>query len=128
MNKIHEPAGVAPPVGAYSHAIEVAAGARTLYISGQVGILPDGSTASGIEAQTEAAWNNILRILEAAGMAVEDLVKVTTFVMHATDIGAVRAVRQRMLGDHRPASTLVVISRLASVDYLIEIEATAAKA
>jgi enamine deaminase RidA (YjgF/YER057c/UK114 family) len=55
MNKIHEPAGVAPPVGAYSHAIEVAAGARTLYISGQVGILPDGSTASGIEAQAEAA-------------------------------------------------------------------------
>ena len=128
MNKIHNPAEIAPPIGAYSHGIEVPAGARTLHISGQVGITPEGKVAAGIEAQTEAALNNILGILKAAGMGVEDLVKMTTFLIDANDIAKVRTARMRVLGSHRPASTLLVISRLAAPEYLIEIEATAAKA
>src|SRR5215470_16029951 len=126
MNKIHNPAEIAPPVGAYSHAIEVPAGARMLHISGQVGITPDGKVAAGIEAQTEAALRNILGILKAAGMGLEDVVKLTTFLVNANDIAKVRAARIRVLGSHRPASTLVIISRLAAPEYLIEIEATAA--
>ncbi len=43
MTKVHNPAEIAPPVGAYSHAIEVPTGARTLHIAGQVGITPDGT-------------------------------------------------------------------------------------
>jgi len=128
MNKIHNPAEIAPPIGAYSHGIEVPAGARTLHISGQVGITPEGKVAAGIEAQTEAALSNILGILKAAGMGVEDLVKMTTFLIDANDIAKVRTARMRVLGSHRPASTLLVISRLAAPEYLIEIEATAAKA
>jgi enamine deaminase RidA (YjgF/YER057c/UK114 family) len=128
MNKIHNPAEIAPPIGAYSHGIEVPAGARTLHISGQVGITPEGKVAAGIEAQTEAALNNILGILKVAGMGVEDLVKMTTFLIDANDIAKVRAARMRVLGSQRPASTLLVISRLAAPEYLIEIEATAAKA
>src|SRR5215471_5797361 len=54
MNKVHNPPEIAPPLGAYSHAIEAPAGARTLHISGQVGLLPDGRLAPGIEGQTEA--------------------------------------------------------------------------
>ena len=128
MNKIHNPAEIAPPIGAYSHGIEVPAGARALHISGQVGITPEGKVAAGIEAQTEAALNNILGILKVAGMGVEDLVKMTTFLIDANDIAKVRTARMRVLGSHRPASTLLVISRLAAPEYLIEIEATAAKA
>ena len=128
MNKIHNPAGIAPPIGAYSHGIEVPAGARTLHVSGQVGLTPDGKLAAGIEAQTEAALNNILGILKSAGMGIEDVVKMTTFLVDANDVGKVRAARMRVLGSHRPASTLLVISRLAAPEYLIEIEATAAKA
>ena len=128
MNKIHNPAGIAPPIGAYSHGIEVPPGARTLHISGQVGITPDGKVAPGIEGQTEAALNNIVGILKAAGMGIQDIVKMSTFLIDANDIAKVRAVRVRILGDHRPASTLLVISRLAAPEYLIEIEATAAKA
>ena len=128
MNKVHNPAEIAPPIGAYSHGIEVPAGARTLHISGQVGITPDGKVAPGIEGQTEAALINILGILMAAGMGVSDIVKMTTFLIAANDIAKVRTARMRVLGDHRPASTLLVISRLAAPEYLIEIEATAAKA
>ena len=57
MNKKHVPDTIAPPVAAYSHGIEVPPNARVLYSAGQVGILPDGTTPEGIEAQTEATWS-----------------------------------------------------------------------
>lgn len=127
MNKLLNPPNVAKPAGTYSHAVEVAAGARQLYISGQIGVLPDGSTAQGIAAQAEAVWTNIANILKASGMAMTDLVKITILVVNAADIPAVREVRNRFLGDHRPASTLMVVAGLASPAYLLEIEAFAAK-
>jgi monoamine oxidase len=68
------------------------------------------------------------KLTNGAGMGVEDLVKMTTFLIDANDIAKVRTARMRVLGSHRPASTLLVISRLAAPEYLIEIEATAAKA
>jgi enamine deaminase RidA (YjgF/YER057c/UK114 family) len=51
----------------------------------------------------------------------------TTFVVGADELRAVREVRARVLGDHRPASTLVVVQALARPEFLIEIEAVAAR-
>lgn len=127
MNKQLNPDTVAKPAGTYSHAVEVLAGTRQLYISGQIGVLPDGSTAQGIDAQAEAVWTNIGNILKAAGMAMTDLVKITILVVNPADIPAVRAVRDRHLAGHRPASTLMVVAGLASPAYLLEIEAVAAR-
>lgn len=127
-NMIHNPATVAPPVGSYSHAIETPANARWLTISGQVGIAPDGKVGVTAAEQAELIWQNILAILAAAGMGASDLVKVTTYLTRKEDIAASRAARAKALGNHRPASTLVVIAALAAPEYLIEIEAQAAKA
>src|SRR3954447_16794308 len=79
MNIRHTPASVAPPFGPYSHAVEVPEGSRLLYISGEVGVLPDGTVPETIEAQAEACWRNIIAILAGAGMGVQDLVKITTY-------------------------------------------------
>ncbi|MCG8690564.1 MAG: RidA family protein [Minwuiales bacterium] len=127
MPKVHNPATISPPLALYSHAIENAANARWLHISGQVGVEPDGSTAEGVEAQADRAFANIVAILEDAGMGVGDLVKVTSFLTSTDDIGAYRKARDKHLGDARPASTLLVISALARPDLKIEIEAIAAK-
>ena len=127
-NKIHNPAAVAPPVGSYSHAIETPPNARWLTISGQVGVAPDGKVGETFQRQAELVWQNILGILKAAGMGPEDLVKVTTYLTRKEDIADSRAARAKALGNHRPASTLVVISALAAPQYLIEVEAHAAKA
>jgi enamine deaminase RidA (YjgF/YER057c/UK114 family) len=108
-NRVHNPSTVAAPIGSYSHAIEVPPNARWLYISGQIGIGPDGKVGEGIARQAE-------------------LVKVTTYLTRKEDIAESRAARARALGDVRPASTLVVVSALASPDYLIEVEAHAARA
>lgn len=128
MHKAHNPSTVAQPQSAYHQAVEVAPNARWLYLSGQLGVGPDGKLRDGTAAQAEQAWANILNLLAAAGMGAEDLVKVTTFVTNPADVGVVRSARERALGAVRPASTLLVVQALARPDFRIEIEAVAAKA
>lgn len=126
MLKLHNPKTVAPPFSRYSLAVEAPASARWLHISGQVGVKPDGTVVQGAEGQIEAAWVNVLAILEACGMTAEDLVKVTVFLTRAEDTPLYRQVRDRMLKTARPASTLLIVKGLASPDWLVEIEAIAA--
>ena len=128
MNKTYNPDGIAAPAGAYSHAVEAPAGARTLYIAGQIGVNPDGSISDSAEDQADRAWRNIVAILAEAGMGVEDLVRMTTYITRAEDAPAIRAVRTKYLGDYRPASTLLVVAALAQPEYVFELEAVAAKA
>ena len=122
----HNPADVAPPTSNFSHGVEVAAGQRLLFISGQVGAAPDGKVLEGIEAQTEQVWKNVFAVLKAAGMSKDNLLKITTFVLREEDLAPSRAIRQRVIGDPGPASTLVLVKALANPAYLIEIEAIAA--
>jgi enamine deaminase RidA (YjgF/YER057c/UK114 family) len=126
MLRKHNPGTIAPAFSRYSLGVEAPAEARWLFVSGQVGVDPDGSFAAGPEAQMEAAWRNVLAILESAGMGAHDLVKVTAYLTRADDIGLYREVRDRMLAGAEPASTMVVITALAHPDWLVEIEAVAA--
>jgi 2-iminobutanoate/2-iminopropanoate deaminase len=126
--KTYNPNTVAAPAGPYSHGVEIPAGARVLYLSGQIGIAPDGSLAADLEGQADQCWKNIKALLAAAGMGVEDLVKCTHFITRPDHVAAYGRVRARHLGEARPASTLLVISALARPDMLVEVEAIAAKA
>jgi 2-iminobutanoate/2-iminopropanoate deaminase len=126
MLKQHNPQGVTPPFSRYSHGVEASANARWLYISGQVGVTPEGTPAEGAEAQIEQAWRNVLQVLEAAGMGPHDLVKVNVFLLDRAHLEVSRDIRRRMLQGAEPASTLLFVSGLASPEWLVEIEATAA--
>jgi 2-iminobutanoate/2-iminopropanoate deaminase len=128
MNKAMNPSTVAPPLGRYSHSIAIPANSRIVMVSGQVGIGPDGRLKEGAEAQTEQACRNIVAILEANGMGIGDLVKINTYMVDLQDLAGVRAGRTRVFGDAAPASTLAVIKSLVGPQYLVEIEAMAAKA
>jgi enamine deaminase RidA (YjgF/YER057c/UK114 family) len=128
MHTRHNPSDVPKPASAYSQGIEVKPNARWLHISGQIGVSPDGKTAKGAAAQAEQAWANIANLLKAAGMGMNDLVKITTFICNAADIPAARAARDKYIAGAQPASTLIVVAGLANKDWLIEIEAVAAKA
>lgn len=127
MNKKHVPDTIAPPLAAYSHGIEVPPDARVLHTAGQVGILPDGTTPEGIEAQTEATWANLMAILESAGMGIDDVVKVTTYVTNVEDFWPMAKVRAKFFGDARPASTGIVVKALAKPEWLVEVDLVAAK-
>ncbi|HEY2186356.1 MAG TPA: RidA family protein [Xanthobacteraceae bacterium] len=126
MNIRHMPGTVAAPFGPYSHAVEVPEGSRLLYISGEVGVLPDGTVPEGIEAQAEACWRNLTAILADAGMGVADLVKITTYLVRPEDAAAAGAARARHFGDARPGSATIIVKALVAPEWLIEIEAVAA--
>ena len=125
MVKVINPSDIVGPYGGrYSQAVEVPAGGRTLYISGQVGQRKDGSVAEGIEAQSEQVWTNIEAILRDAGMDIPNIVKLTTYITDMVNFPAFAAVRTRHLGDHKPASTAVAVAGLIE-GFLVEVEAVA---
>lgn len=119
------PTSIAAPAGAYSHGVLAPAGGEWLYIAGQIGVLPDGTVASGFAQQARAVWTNLVAILNDAKMDVGHLVKVTTFMTNADDLKDLNPVRTGFLGNARPASTLVIVKALARPEWLIEVEAVA---
>ena len=119
------PTTIAAPVGAYSHGVLAPASGEWLYISGQIGVQPDGTLANGFAEQARATWTNLVAILKAANMDVGHLVKVTTFMTDAGDLKDLNPVRSTFLGDARPASTLVIVKALVKPEWLIEVEAVA---
>ena len=108
------------PVAAYTQAIEVTGATRTLYISGQVGQRMDGTIPDDIVEQSRIAWQNLEAQLRAAGMTLDNLVKITTILPDQGDIVAAREGRCAVLGDRRPASTLIV-GGLANPAWKIEV-------
>ncbi|NQU11009.1 RidA family protein [bacterium] len=126
MNTLHNPDTVHSPVGSYSHALEVPPGARWLFISGQVGLTRDGQAPEDFAGQCELVWSNLGRVLAAAAMTKDNLVKLTVYLVREEDLPAFREVRDRFLHGHRPATTLVFVRALARPPWLIEIEAVAA--
>ena len=128
MFKHLNPPTVVKPFSRYSQAVEVPANARCLHISGQVGATQDGTILKGFDAQAKQCWANIIAILTAAGMGVEDLVKANIFVTSADVVAASRKIRDEALRGAEPASTFLVVAALAHPDLVVEIEAIAAKA
>lgn len=120
--------GVANQIARYSDAVEVGSNLRWLFTSGTPGLPVDGALPADISGQAEIAWQHVLRMLEQAGMAISDVVKVTQYLSRAEDVAAYAKVRTRFLGDARPASMLLVIPQLVRSEFLIEVEVVAAKA
>ena len=127
MHNIVHNVGVASQIGSYSDAIEVPPGARWLFTSGTPGLALDGGLPADVSGQAEIAWSHIVSTLESAGMTVNDLVKVTHYLLHEQDIPAYVKVRSRFLGDARPASMLLTGAGLVRSEFLVEIEAVAAR-
>jgi len=124
------PKTLIPPAG-YSHIARVHRG-TIIYLAGQV-----SSDASGklvgegdFEAQVDQVFGNLKIAVEAAGGTMADIVKLNIYLVAEVDQAEVpkfRAIRDRYLNTAKPpASTLVVVSRLARPGWLVEIEAVAA--
>jgi len=117
---MHHPAG-------YTHVVEVTAG-RPVYIAGQIALDPMGTLVGpgDIAAQTRQVFDNLQAALQAVGAGFEQLVKLTYYLVDATQLPVVREVRDQYLNPQQPpASTAVEVRRLARDDLLIEVEAVA---
>lgn len=111
--------------GVFAHGVEVSAPSRTLYISGQVGVAPDGSLAKDFRGQCRQALENLRMVLKAADMSYSDIVKTTFFLTRPSDMDELVRVRKEMIDGVRPANTTLFVSGLVSPDWLVEVEAVA---
>lgn len=122
----HDPIPVQPPYhGIYAHGVETPPGARTVHVSGQIGVAPDGSLSPDFHDQCRQALANVERVLGDAGMAYGDIVKLTFFLVRREDMQPLIEVRKEMLDGVRPAITTVYVAGLVSPDWLVEVEAVA---
>ena len=116
--------GIPEPI---SHYTPVVRAGNIIFISGMEPKDERGNTVGkgDITAQARQVHENLKKCLEAAGATFADVCKVTVFVRNISDRPHINTVRKEYFGSSRPASTLVEISRLASDDFLVEIEAIA---
>jgi len=128
VKEIIEPRGIPKPMGPYSQAV-VTTGGKLVFISGQV---PEDALGNlvgkgDIEAQTRQVLKNLKIMVEESGGMVADIVKITIFMVEitASSYEVVGRLRKELFGGGYPASTMVEVNRLASPDWLIEIEAWA---
>jgi len=126
MNWKFNPASIAPP-GRYNHGVSVPAMSRFCYTAGQVGKNADGSLPGDFASQVRNCYYNLGEILAVDGMTLEDLVKVTVFVTRHEHVARWREIRDQLLGETKPASTMLVVALLSEPGYLIEVEGVAAK-
>ena len=110
------------PVSHYCHAVR--AGDR-IWISGTVGVRPDGTIPEDTAEQFQVAIDSLDRCLRAAGGRAEHIVKVTVLLTDINDRAKINPIRQTYFGDNRPASTLYEVSALVAPEMKVEIEAEA---
>jgi len=113
MNKIevvhseHAPKAVGP----YSQAV-IHAG--LLYASGQIGLLPEAGklVADDVESQARQVTQNLSAVLNEAGAALTDILKVNIFLTDMGDFPCVNVIYAAWLAQHRPARATVAVAAL----------------
>lgn len=113
-------------IGPYSQGVEIG---NFLFISGQLPVDPatGAFAADDVQGQTRQLLTNISKILEAAGLSMDNVVKTTVFIQHMDDFAQMNEVYARFFtGDVLPARSAVEVAKLPK-GALVEIEAIAAR-
>jgi enamine deaminase RidA (YjgF/YER057c/UK114 family) len=120
-NKIRQPSGH------FSQATVIEARGKLVFISGMTSRRADGTIAGvgDIEVQTRQVCEKLKAAVEAAGGAMDDIVRVDVYVRNMEHFDQIHKVRREYFKAPAPASTMVEICKMTSPDYLIEINAIA---
>ncbi len=127
MKEYRNPPNVHEPIAGYTHQIEISGSEHLLILSGQVGKKEDGTVPDDPAEQLEVALENLLRNLQAANMSVQDVVKITFYLVGEMDAAKRRNVITSKLQGYKPCMTLLFVAALASPIYKVEIDAWASK-
>ena len=122
----HNPTeGVYSTGGDWVHAMEIRGADRMLFVSGTMGLRPDFTAPPTLEEQLDCVWNNLRAILASAGMTVDNIVRLTSYLRDTSYAEANAQARIAALGDRRIPTTAIVVQTLQP-DWLIELEIIAA--
>ena len=123
------PEAAPPAQGLYSHAARTSGG-NLIFIAGQLAVAGDGSiTGKGdFAAQFKQVFDNLRLLVETFGAKPRDIVKFTTYLVHAQDIERFMALRADYFptwfgAPPFPPNTLLIVDRLVKEEFLIEVEA-----
>jgi enamine deaminase RidA (YjgF/YER057c/UK114 family) len=118
----------------YANGIIAPAGARILFVAGQVGWdaehrFPEGSGADAFVAQFARALDNVLEVVKAANGHPHSIARMTVYVsdkkLYAEMTREIGKIWKEKLGRWYPAMTLVEVKSLLEPHALVELEATA---
>ncbi|MEE2954442.1 MAG: RidA family protein [Bacteroidota bacterium] len=125
MRKIINTMNAPKAIGSYSQAVLVN---NTLYCSGQIGIDPKTNNLikNNISDETKRVIKNILAILDAANMNLENVVKTTIFIKDMKDYDIINNIYSKYFHKNPPARETVEVSKLPK-DMNIEISIIAIK-
>ncbi len=113
------------PVGPYSQAV-ISNG--LIFLAGQIAINPETGVmhSEGVHKDVRQIFANIDAVLKASGSSVENILKLTVYLVDLNDVKFVNEVIEEIFGGKDyPARTTVQVSRLPK-DAKVEIEAVAA--
>ncbi|VDP40907.1 unnamed protein product [Echinostoma caproni] len=101
-------------IGPYSQAVAIN---DTLYVSGQLGLLPESMTFAGddVEAQTNQALKNISAILDAAQLTMKNVVKTTVLLSDMNDFAKVNKIYGEYFSEPFPARAAFQVACLPKV-------------
>jgi enamine deaminase RidA (YjgF/YER057c/UK114 family) len=108
----------------YAHALEVRGAARTLFVSGTMGLDSQGEAPTSVDAQLSLIWTNLRAILASADMTVDNIVRVTSYLRDGAYAERNAAARNAALGGRLVPTTAIVVETLAP-DWLVELEVIA---
>ena len=97
-------------IGTYSQAVRAG---DTLYLSGQIGLDPATmQMAEGVEAQTHRVFRNLAAVADAAGMSLDDAVRMTVYLTDLAHFARVNEIMAQYVREPYPARAAVGVSGL----------------
>jgi 2-iminobutanoate/2-iminopropanoate deaminase len=117
--------GVYAATDDYVHAVEVRGAERLLFVAGTMGLDPAGTPGTTLTEQLDLIWSNLRAILASAGMTVDNIVRLTSYLRDPSYAEANAAARVAALGGRAVPTTAIVAQTLVP-DWLVEIEVIAA--
>jgi 2-iminobutanoate/2-iminopropanoate deaminase len=121
------PQSLHPPFARYVHGVEIPAGARLIFCSGQLGVEKSGAVPPDIESQARLCFEAISAILAEGGMGLADLVRLNAYVTGREHMAGYMKVRDEFVRDPPPASTLMIVQGFTRPEFKVEVEAVAAR-
>ena len=121
VRKEYRVEGLNEPISHYTDAVRFG---DLLFVSGIAPLDSAGRVVGDdIVSQTRQVFENLGKVLAAAGAHFSDVLKVTVFMTDVAERAKVNPIRQQYFGSARPASTLIGVKALAVEGMKIEIEA-----
>jgi reactive intermediate/imine deaminase len=120
MKKAIQSKGAPAAIGTYSQAVRAG---DTVYLSGQIGLDPETmQMAEGIDAQTHRVFRNLAAVADAAGMSLDEAVRMTVYLIDLAHFARVNEIMAQYVREPYPARAAIGVAGLPR-GALVEVDA-----